>query len=350
METEQHRKLKKLLAEKLKEWFGVCVQEYPSAGHELDIFGVTPEGVSIYIEIIWSPSRTHFLSDINMLQQSDADIKVAIASPEIISKDEFQREFSKLVIAKRREGQVFHGEMLNGRIILQDESYVENDLKRLLTQLVEQVAPLKKMQPRPKLKFPQPRLSDTLPDGRSDILLSNLFPVSSMPNFQSVEQGRLMEFLNKALYAHLKSNLSLRPHPIFRSTYFHRPDNGKQKVVNGRIVASPVYLHSGELNYWVHDSVTLRFVELSEMIFLLVEPGYVFTADGERPIPKEKAGPLATKKLAYEFNNQYLQHIRFWISTLVTDKEKITIPTNLGSIVISPSEAGVSVSCWGGVR
>ncbi len=347
-ETEQHRRLKELLAEKLKEWFGVCVPEYPSAGHELDIFGVTPEGVSIYIEIIWSPSRTHFLNDINMLQQSDADVKVAIASPEIISKEEFRREFSKVAIAQRREGQVFHGEMLNGEKILQNKGFMDSDLKGLFTQLVAQVAPLKKRPPRPKLKFPQPQISDTLPDEISDRLLSNLFPVASMPKFPDVEQRRLMEFLNNALYTYLKSNPSLQQHPIFRSTYFYKPDNSKPRVVDGRIVASPEYLPSGELHYWVHDSVTLRFVALEEMIFLLVEPCYVFTEDEEKLLPKEKAGPLTTKKIAHEFNRQYLQHIRFWISTLATDKDKITIPTSLGSIVISVSEAGVSVNFGGG--
>jgi hypothetical protein len=43
-ETDQHRKLKELLAEKLRGWFGTSIQEYPSAGHELDVFGVTSEG------------------------------------------------------------------------------------------------------------------------------------------------------------------------------------------------------------------------------------------------------------------------------------------------------------------
>jgi hypothetical protein len=32
------------MLEKLEEWFGVTIDEYPSMGHELDVFSVSSQG------------------------------------------------------------------------------------------------------------------------------------------------------------------------------------------------------------------------------------------------------------------------------------------------------------------
>jgi len=135
-ESESHEKIKGLLESKLHEWFGASIQEYPSAGHIHDVFAVTSTGVSIYVEVIWFHSKTHFLSDMNMLQQSDADVKVAIGSPEVLADMKMLREFSKVVISQRRAGRIIHGDMPNGIRILEDSEYVENDLKKLFEHLV----------------------------------------------------------------------------------------------------------------------------------------------------------------------------------------------------------------------
>jgi len=78
-ESAQHRELKEIISKKLKEWTGATLQEYPSSGHELDVFGVTSTGISIYVEIIWSSSRTNFFRDMNMIQTSDANVKLVVA-------------------------------------------------------------------------------------------------------------------------------------------------------------------------------------------------------------------------------------------------------------------------------
>jgi len=134
-ESEPHRIIKELIERKLQEWFGASITEYLSAGHELDVFAVTSSGISIYVEVIWYHSKAHFLSDMNMLQQSDADIKVVIGSLEVVSDQNMIREFAKVVISQRRAGKIIHGDMLNGMRILEDSEYVENDLKKLFEQL-----------------------------------------------------------------------------------------------------------------------------------------------------------------------------------------------------------------------
>lgn len=140
-ESDTHRALKQLLDRKMKEWFGASIQEYPSSGHEFDVLAVTSSGVSIYIEVIWAHSKTQFLSDVNMLQQSDAHVKVAVVSPDVMTDSEMAREFGKVVISQRRQGRTIHGDMLDGQRILEDPKYVDSDLRRLFENLVTQTRP-----------------------------------------------------------------------------------------------------------------------------------------------------------------------------------------------------------------
>lgn len=135
-ESDTHRTLKQLLEGKMKEWFGASIQEYPSSGHELDVVAVTSSGVTIYMEVIWAHSKTQFLSDINMLQQSDAHVKAVVVSPEILTDNEMVRIFEKVVISQRRQGKAIPGDMLDGQKILRDPGYVDSDLRHLLEDLV----------------------------------------------------------------------------------------------------------------------------------------------------------------------------------------------------------------------
>jgi hypothetical protein len=137
-ESSPHIALKELLVTKLKAWCGASIDEYPSSGHELDVFAVSSSGVSIYIEVIWSPSRAQFDRDMSMLQQSDADVKLAVVHPDIIAKRQMVRDFHKIVLSQRKQGKTIHGDLLDGQTILEDPEYVDHDLRNLLEQLVTQ--------------------------------------------------------------------------------------------------------------------------------------------------------------------------------------------------------------------
>jgi len=135
-ESESHAALKQILVKALKRWYGASINEYPSSGHELDVFAVTPSGISIYVEIIWSPSKMQFLSDINLLQQSDADVKMVVANPEIIANQKMTREFAKVVVSQRRRRKLIHDSLFDGQKILGDSDYVEHDFRGIVEQLV----------------------------------------------------------------------------------------------------------------------------------------------------------------------------------------------------------------------
>ncbi|MGA8903945.1 MAG: hypothetical protein WB661_02930 [Candidatus Bathyarchaeia archaeon] len=135
-ESSSHIALKQLLATKFKAWYGSAVDEYPSSGHELDVFATTTTGVSVYVEIIWS--KTQFLSDINMLQQSTADVKLAVASREVLANIQMVREFGKVVISQREQGKKIHGDLLDGQRMMQDSEFVDHDFRNLIDQLISQ--------------------------------------------------------------------------------------------------------------------------------------------------------------------------------------------------------------------
>jgi len=53
-ETKEHLRLKQIMCQKLEEWFGVSITEYPSSGHELDVISISTNGVKLMVEIIWN--------------------------------------------------------------------------------------------------------------------------------------------------------------------------------------------------------------------------------------------------------------------------------------------------------
>jgi hypothetical protein len=135
-ETPHHRKLKEIIRVSFSP-VGAVLTEYPSSGRRLDTLIVTPDGISVYVEIIWSNSWKHFLNDLNSLLESDADIKAVVASPSVIANAQYEREFLKTVIAQRRLGKFVLDHFVNGEAILENPSLLPSSLLAPIQQLVE---------------------------------------------------------------------------------------------------------------------------------------------------------------------------------------------------------------------
>lgn len=136
-ETKEHQKLKELMSRKLEEWFGVTITEYSSTGHELDVFSISPKGLKLMVEIIWTPTASNFFRDLTILYQSDAQIKVLFVNDAILSKKELVREFQKARISETRKGCVVPA-MINGTKILNDPKYLETDVHKLFNDLISE--------------------------------------------------------------------------------------------------------------------------------------------------------------------------------------------------------------------
>lgn len=177
-ESAQHREIKEIISEKLKEWTGATLTEYSSSGHELDVFAVTPTGISIYIEIIWSSSRTNFFRDMNMIQTSDANVKLVVGSPKVLERDEFQRVFEKVAISQRRLNIAMHGNLIDGEKILTESDFINTEFKPIVLSLINKVKVRGKLiGAQTELEPPKPTSVDEIEES----LLSNLFPVKNYP-------------------------------------------------------------------------------------------------------------------------------------------------------------------------
>jgi len=144
-ESEYHKKIKELVYQKLSEWFGASIPEYYDEAHELDVYSVTSDGLSIYVEVIFDSSKGHFRDDLLIIQRSDADLIFAIVSPEILKKSDRVKEFQKTQISKRKSG-IKMSPMINGDRILSDPNYVDFEFK----QLVESYLLEKRQENKPK--------------------------------------------------------------------------------------------------------------------------------------------------------------------------------------------------------
>ena len=178
-ESLQHRKIKEIICEKLKEWTGATLQEYQSSGHELDVFAVTPTGISIYVEIIWSSSRSNFFRDMTMIQSSDADVKLVVVSPRVLSNEKYQREFEKVAISQRRLNFAMYGDFIDGERMLNEPDYLETEIKGVVLGLLKHVQTRGKVM-RSRVQFEPPKPSSA--DEIGEHLLSNLFPVKKYPS------------------------------------------------------------------------------------------------------------------------------------------------------------------------
>jgi len=178
-ESSEHRKIKEIISSKLKEWTGASLQEYYSSGHELDVVAVTPEGISIYVEIIWTATLTNFLKDMNMIQQSDAKIKLVVANPKIISSDEYQREFSKVAVSERRKGFMMYGELINGVRLVEDSDYLDETFKKIVLELIEkQQGKVQKAEEFYEFTPPPIPYAEKI----QEELVSNLFLIKKLPS------------------------------------------------------------------------------------------------------------------------------------------------------------------------
>lgn len=413
-ESTQHKKIKDIISEKLKEWTGASIQEYPSSGHELDVFAVTPAGISIYVEIIWSSSRANFFRDMNMIQASDADVKLVVVSPKILNKTEYQREFEKVAISQRRLNFAMHGSLIDGEKILKESDYLENEFNNIVIPLLNRVKVRGKIVGA-EVDFEPPDIPSA--DEIEEELLSNLFVVEKYPeiifasptNVRTTRQAykilgnkiRDCSFFvkNKKLYTfdnlHVPStpflpiifqekiteeyisewfqdsvkrndimrlfNKAIRIYCEKRSLYYDKKhyrficllrEDGSTNSFCWRPDIKFVYRKiavckrgkDGNILFCKHYAADLRFMFLDNRIFLKIEPTITFTYDGYEPIRSSKLSSLMSRYLSKQYNDSYLDLVRFWGKFLSKLDALISIPTGNEAIKINSSPTSVSTN------
>jgi len=267
-ESVEHRKIKELIENRLREWFGASIKEYPHSGHELDVYAVTSENVTIYVEIIWSDSRSNFFRDLVMIQQVEADVKLVIASPRVLAREDYRREFSKVVVSQLKIGYSIYSEFLNGQKILDDSNYLDTEVKGIISSLIEWRG---RITPKSK-SFKPPEIPEV--DKVRETLGSNLFPVISLPSV--IFSSPTFVNTEQELFATL-GNISVPPF-ILKNKRLYTFDNLK----NPSSIFFPIIAYDEiteeESNEWIANEDKrrdlMRLLNLS-LKFYILDRGYI---------------------------------------------------------------------------
>lgn len=91
--------------------------------------------------------------------------------------------------------------------------------------------------------------------------------------------------------------------------------------------------------FWVHHSLSASFRNVGGDWFLKLEPGYVFTRDGNTFIHSSDAGALTTSRMSQERNYQVINHLYFWAWFLKHGANEIRIPCGDQYLVVDPDLA-----------
>lgn len=144
-----------------------------------------------------------------------------------------------------------------------------------------------------------------------------------------VEGGRLVtQLLNSAVLSWARSR-GLCSDASSRRLWFPRSENGALEVTYRarvreatRTVTKPnVSSATGAVRYWDHEALRFSFRRFGDAWVLQLVPTVVFTTDGYSTLLRgPKVGPLATRRMAHDFNPQVQNDLYFW-RWVFTDRE-----------------------------
>ena len=126
--------------------YGSGLKEYPDSGHLNDVYVVTIDGVKIFVENVWTSTRTQFEKDLNILHRSDANVKLLIVNPDILSNEKLTRSYEKTKLSERAKGTAI-SDMIDGSRIMYDPDFVNNDFRRTVQKLVTEIRERKSRAP-----------------------------------------------------------------------------------------------------------------------------------------------------------------------------------------------------------
>lgn len=122
------------MKKKLDEWLRVGIEEYENYGHRVDVYGVTEDGITIQVEVIWSFAAVK--SDVIILYEAEADVKIIVVNPKIIDNDVLVRPLKKFIITTQSKKRAIVSELIDGNRVLNDPAFVEDELKKTIIGLV----------------------------------------------------------------------------------------------------------------------------------------------------------------------------------------------------------------------
>jgi hypothetical protein len=157
-----------------------------------------------------------------------------------------------------------------------------------------------------------------------------------------------MDLLNQSLTTHL-SKLAMKRDD--KGRFFFRPNRDgtdriwKNKNDRSRTVAAKKTNAFDGIAFWVHHAARIRFRLLGDRYFLVIEPTYLFTSDGEHPLGGQQMGRMVMMWGGRQKNPDILRNFVFWAKAIAKSQRQIKIETGGDPIVVSgiPASSLVNV-------
>jgi hypothetical protein len=124
-ETNEHKRIKEIVLARLREVYSTGLSEYPDSGQINDVYVITPNQIEIFVENVWTSTKSNFQRDLNILHRSKADVKILIVNPKILKDESLLREFEKTKMSEIRRG-VAISDMIDGSLILSPPETARN--------------------------------------------------------------------------------------------------------------------------------------------------------------------------------------------------------------------------------
>jgi len=147
----------------------------------------------------------------------------------------------------------------------------------------------------------------------------------------------LITLLNKALKTHL-SKLAIKREE--KGRFYFRPKDGSDRVwQNGddppRTVAAKKISSFDGSPFWVHHAARIRFKRIGERFFLMIDPTYLFTSDGNLPLAGQEMGKMVIMWGGRQRNDAILRNLLFWAKSIARGERLIRIETSGDAIIVS---------------
>lgn len=145
------------------------------------------------------------------------------------------------------------------------------------------------------------------------------------------------DLLNKALTSYL-SKLAIKKE--MKGRFFFRPKDGAARIwKNGhdraRTVAAPKINPLNGSTFWVHHAARIRFIRFAQKYYLMIEPTFLFTSDGEHALGGQQMGRLSIAWGGKQRNPDILRSFIFWAKAIARNKKQLRIQTGGRPIVVT---------------
>lgn len=154
----------------------------------------------------------------------------------------------------------------------------------------------------------------------------------------------VIELLNRSLTGYLYAQW-IRHDVEHRRYYFAargtEPVKLRWGIGKSRCVVRPPDVGKGI--YWVHHAARIAFQDFGRHLYLAIDPTWVFTVDGRKPIKREAIPGMAARWGGRERNATILRHVLLWADVLTQGRDRYRVPCGSQSMTIERIPRTVAV-------